>query len=58
MGRLQPVGRVFYPRFFAWVNPACHSMLDRGGLTHDVLCRRYGLRGVLLKNVAMDADLS
>ncbi|MBZ0217987.1 MAG: acyl-CoA thioesterase, partial [Fimbriimonadaceae bacterium] len=53
-GDCDPAGRVFYPRFFEWVNPSCHDMLDSGGLNHDVLTEGYGLRGVLLKSVNMD----
>ena len=49
-----PSGRVFYPKFFEWVNPSCHDMLDSGGLTNEVLTGDYSLRGVLLKSVDMD----
>ena len=53
-GDCSPAGRVFYPRFFEWVNPACHDMLDSGGLDHDTLRETYGLRGVVLKSVNME----
>ncbi len=53
-GDCDPAGRVYYPRLFEWVNPSCHDMLDSGGLYHDVMSERYGLRGVLLKSVNMD----
>lgn len=55
-GDCGPTGQVFYPRLFEWVNPSCHDMMDSGGLTLDVLCDHYQVRGVMLKSVNMELE--
>ncbi|MBL4756546.1 MAG: acyl-CoA thioesterase [Rhizobiales bacterium] len=53
-GDCDPAKIIFYPRYFAWVDAAGHHMLEHGGLHHDILTKKYGVRGLVLGHVGMD----
>lgn len=53
-GDCDPARIVFYPRYFAWVDASAHHMLEKGGLDHDHLIEKYGVRGLVLGRVGMD----